>query len=173
MDAGLDSGNILMQSEVPIEAHETAGDLHDKLAQLGAKMVVEYLHNHAHIQAYPQAETGITYAHKIEKAEAKINWQEEASIIARKIRGFNPAPGCFTYLDGQLIKIWHAQSTLSNTKALPGSIISTDKQALLVACGNNTTLAIQELQEAGRTRQEVSQYLQGHPDLVGKTFLVE
>ncbi len=169
MDQGLDTGDILLQREINISPNDTSGSLHDKLANLGADLIVEYLHNYSKINKVAQSTEGITYASKIEKKEAQINWHEEASVIERKIRGFNPFPGCFTYLDQHLVKIWQARLSQESTKNIPGTIY-TNKEQMLVSCGNNSTLIIDELQDAGKSRLSAKQYLSGHPALNRKQF---
>ena len=178
MDAGMDTGAILMQQQIAIENKETAKALHDKLASFGAQMIVDYLSNYNKYTLTPQSADGISYAPKIEKSEAKINWDEDAIIIERKIRGFNPTPGCFTHLDGELIKIWQAEvvskpiSTIHCTNT-PGTIIRADNQGMIVLCGNNSVLLITELQQAGGKRQAASQYIIGHAHLVNKIFTLK
>ena len=173
MDIGLDTGDIIIQEEVEVAHTDTSGSLHDKLAVIGAELIIKYLADYINLSKTPQSEIGITYAHKIEKSEAQIDWDEEAAIIERKIRGYNPFPGCYTYLDGNLVKIW--QATLVEAKKYvvqtPGTIIRSDKDdKIIVTCGNNTALQILELQNAGKSRENVLQYLQRHSDLVGQQF---
>lgn len=176
MNSGLDTGDILLQEEVAINKNDTALDLHDKLAEIGALMIVEYLQNYKAVLPIQQSEIGVTYAHKIDKAEAKIDWNEDSIIISRKIRAFNPAPGAFCHLDGELIKIWRAEAGLALTKTsgvAPGTIMSASKNNLTIACGNNTSLVVHELQQAGKKRVTTEEFLNGHANsnLVGKTFM--
>ena len=174
MDAGMDTGAILMQQKVAIDYIDTSKTLHDKLANLGAHMIVDYLSNYTKYIPIPQCTDGVSYAPKIEKTEANINWEEEATIIERKIRGFNPAPGCFTYLDGELIKIWQAktvtQPAVKTAQSTPGTIITVDNHGIMVTCGNNSRLIITELQQSGGRRQLATQYIIGHANLVNKIF---
>lgn len=171
MDIGLDTGDILLQREILIDKNDSSGDLHDKLAILGADMIVEYLNNYQSIKPVAQGDQGVTYAHKIEKAEAKINWNESASIIERKIRGYNPAPGAFSFLDNNLFKVWRAEISSSvNKKSLPGTIIEVTKDGIVVVCGENTAITITQLQVPGKTKQSARDYILGYPDIVGKVF---
>ena len=173
MDRGLDTGPVLLQQELPIEVNDTSGTLHDKLAHLGAEMIVKYLHNYALYTPEAQSSSDVSYAHKIEKTEAEINWTDTAGIISRKIRGFNPFPGCFTHLEGKLVKIWQAVVVTTNSsysKAESGSVVRVEKNGIGVSCGDETVLLITELQPAGKNRQSAGQFAQGHPELKGKRF---
>lgn len=171
MDCGLDTGAILLQEKVIIESSDTALELHDKLAILGSRLIVEYLTHYTQIKPVLQTNDGATYAHKIEKSEAKINWQNNAYLIERQIRGFNPAPGCFSILDGVLIKIWQSSVGDATTAVECGTIIAIVKDGIIVACGEGTTLVIKQLQEAGGKRQLAKDYILGRANLVGKVFL--
>jgi methionyl-tRNA formyltransferase len=172
MDAGMDTGAILMQQQVTIDDTDTAKILHDKLANLGSHMIVNYLSNYTQYIPIPQNVDGVSYAPKIEKTETNINWDENAIIIERKIRGFNPAPGCFTYLDGELIKIWQAKTVIQPAaQSIPGTIITADNHGIMVACGDNSRLIITELQRSGGRRQSAAQYIIGHTNLVNKIFI--
>lgn len=170
MDAGLDTGAILLQRRINIEAKETSGSLHDKLANLGAEMLIEYLHNYKQLRPHPQDNNLATYASKINKAEALIDFTESATIIARKIRGFNPVPGCFTFLEHNRLIIWAAEVMPHTTTKPPGSIIESTKDKLWIACGNNSVLQVTELQLAGRKRQTAQHFIQGYPNLAGETL---
>jgi methionyl-tRNA formyltransferase len=168
MDAGLDTGSILLQQSITIDTKETAGSLHDKLADMGANMIVYYLNNYKQIIPVLQDNTKATYAHKIDKSEAQINFNENALIIERKVRGFNPHPGCFTYLDEQRLLIWEALVVEQVTKLPIGTIIDYWQDGILVACGDNSVIKITELQLAGRKRQTAKQFVSGYPNLIEK-----
>jgi methionyl-tRNA formyltransferase len=170
MDSGLDTGDILLQQEIAIFPTDTAGTLHDKLAILGSKMIIQYLNNIDDIVKTPQDSSRATYAHKIEKAEALLDWSLDATLLSQKIRGFNPHPGCFTYLDGKLIKIWLSEVTNTISNKSPGTIVKADKNGIYVSCGNSSVILLKELQDAGKSRQLASQYIQGHTALEGKVF---
>jgi methionyl-tRNA formyltransferase len=168
MDSNLDTGAILLQQTINVEPRETAGSLHDKLAHLGADMIVQYLTNHHNIKPIAQDNSLATYAHKIDKAEALINFNEDASTIERKIRGFNPTPGCFTFLDNQRLLIWNANTIEQKSNLMPGTIIGHLHDSILIAAGNQSVLAVSELQLAGRKRQNAKQFSQGYHGLSGK-----
>ncbi|EDO25830.1 predicted protein [Nematostella vectensis] len=176
MDSGMDTGDILMQQELKIESTETSGTLHDKLANLGALMIVDYLANHENYPVKKQDEVNVSYAPKIEKKEAHINWNEDSHIIERKIRGFNPVPGCFTFLDESLIKIWQADSIDNKNKDYlsigikPGTIVNITGVGLIVLCGNNSLLLITKLQVAGKKAQSAKDYVHGQSNLLHKVF---
>ena len=173
MDEGLDTGNILMQQAIPIAHDETSGSLHNKLAQLGSQMIVNYLTNYTTIVGIIQPSLNVSYAQKIDKSEAKINWQEDALIISRKIRGLNPTPGCFSTLNEHMVKIWQATVGNNVNNKNYGTILECTKDSIKVVCGNNSTLIIKEIQESGKNRLSITQYLLGHPDLIGKVFSCE
>ena len=166
MEAGLDTGPVLLSGRVPIAADETAGTLHDKLADMGARLIVETLAK-LPIDAVVQPEIGVTYAAKIEKAEAQIDWRRPAREIERQIRAFNPFPGAAGTLDGAAIKVW--RSELVAAAAPPGTVVSVERSGIVVACGDGG-LCLTELQKAGGKRLPVAQFLAGNPIVPGKTF---
>lgn len=172
MDSGLDTGAILKAQALPIAATDTTGTLHDKLAILGAQLCHEVLQSLAcgPIQATIQPEQGVTYAAKIDKAEAPINWQESATTIARKIRAFNPTPGASAILHQQAYKFWSATDIPGDTSALsPGTITALSPQALDIATGSGL-LRVTELQRAGSKRMPLADLLRGHPVQAGDSF---
>ena len=166
MEAGLDTGPVLLSGRVPIAADETAGTLHDKLADMGARLIVETLAK-LPIDAVVQPEIGVTYAAKIDKAEAQIDWRRPAREIERQIRAFNPFPGAAGTLDGAAIKVW--RSELVAAAAPPGTVVSVERSGIVVACGDGG-LCLTELQKAGGKRLPVAQFLAGNPIAPGKTF---
>ncbi len=166
MEAGLDTGPVLLSGHVPIAADETAGTLHDKLADMGARLIVETLAK-LPIDAVAQPQIGVTYAAKIEKAEAQIDWRRPAREIERQIRAFNPFPGAAGTLDGTAIKVW--RSELVAAAAPPGTVVSVERSGIVVACGDGG-LCLTELQKAGGKRLPVAQFLAGNPIAPGKTF---
>ena len=166
MEAGLDTGPVLLSGHVSIAADETAGTLHDKLADMGARLIVETLAK-LPIDAVVQPEIGVTYAAKIEKAEAQIDWRRPAREIERQIRAFNPFPGAAGTLDGAAIKVW--RSELVAAAAPPGTVVSVERSGIVVACGDGG-LCLTELQKAGGKRLPVAQFLAGNPIAPGKTF---
>ncbi|HSQ02661.1 MAG TPA: methionyl-tRNA formyltransferase [Burkholderiales bacterium] len=157
MDAGLDTGCILLQQAVSIEREDTAGSLHEKLARLGGELIVKALASE--LVPVPQDGTLATYAAKIQKAETHIDWRREATAIERQVRAFNPTPGAFTEWRGTTLKIWSA-TALPGSSGAPGSVCETGAAGLVVA-GGNGALRITELQRAGGTRLAAAAFLAG------------
>lgn len=166
MEAGLDTGPVLLRGTFPIETKDTTASLYDRLAALGARLVVEVL-GRLPLVAEAQPLEGVTYAHKIEKAEALIDWQRSAAELDRHIRAFNPFPGAQALFKGQTIKLWQARLVAGSGKN--GQILAVDRKQIVVACGEGA-LAIQELQKAGGKRLPVQQFLAGNPLQVGDCF---
>jgi methionyl-tRNA formyltransferase len=166
MDQGLDTGDILLQQALPIGADATAGELHARLAVLGARMVVDVLESSPVPARQNNAQA--SYAAKISKAEAVIDWNEDAVVVQRKIRAFNPFPGAVSVLAGERIKLWRAQlATLAG--AAPGVACRSPAGQLLIACGSGA-LSILELQRAGGKRMAAAQFLTGFPLAAGARF---
>lgn len=166
MEAGLDTGPVLLRGAFPIEATDTTASLHDRLAGLGARLCVEVLGKLPQ-PAEAQPAEGVTYAHKIEKAEAVIDWTKPAIELDRHIRAFNPFPGAQALFGGQTVKLWQA-SPVAGSGPL-GSVLAVDKKQVVIACGAGA-LAVSELQKAGGKRLPVQQFLAGHPLKVGDRF---
>ena len=166
MEAGLDTGPVLHGARLPIAVDETAGTLHDNLAGLGARLIVETLAK-LPCAATPQPEEGVTYAAKIEKAEALLDWRLPAVQLERRIRAFNPFPGASAILDGLAVKVWRA--ALAEAAAPPGTVISAGRDGIVVACGEGG-LCLTELQKAGGKRLPVAQFLSGNPLNPGAVF---
>lgn len=166
MAAGLDTGPVLLRGRFPIATEDTSASLHDRLAALGAKLVVEALGN-LPLPAEPQPAEGVTYAHKIEKAEAVIDWQKSAAELDRHLRAFNPFPGAQAVFAGQTVKLWRATPVAGSGEI--GQILAVDRSSIVVACGDGA-LAISELQKAGGKRLPVQQFLAGHPLKLGDRF---
>ena len=166
MDEGLDTGDILLQKTMSIGADDTAGDVHERLAVLGARMVNEVLDMRP--APVKQDSSQASYAAKISKQEAVIDWHEEALIVQRKIRAFNPFPGAASMLAGERIKIWRAQLAIP-TGAAPGMVCASPAGQLLIACGSGA-LSILELQRAGGKRMAAALFLAGFPIPAGARF---
>ncbi len=163
MDEGLDTGPVIARHPVPIDARETAGSLHDKLAVLGARAVVDVLlelQRGGRLDAAPQPDSGATYAAKIDRDEAKIDWRAGAQAIDRAVRAFDPAPGAQTSLGNEPLKIWKARS-LSGRFGAPGTVVRADAAGIIVACGEGA-LMVTELQRAGGRRMSAAAFLAGH-----------
>lgn len=159
MDAGLDTGDMLLAEALPITAADTAATLHDKLAEQGARLIVDALARLAAGTLRPQRqpEAGVTYAHKIEKSEAAIDWQLPAAVIERRLRAFDPFPGCTAMLAGEAVKIWRGEAVSTAAGAAPGQPVGGDP--LLVACGEGA-LRITELQRPGGRRIGAREFAQ-------------
>lgn len=160
MDAGLDTGAMLTISQCAINKDETSHSLYDKLAALGSEALIATLGKLKAGTAVGMAQNNqlASYAHKITKAEAQINWTDSAIAIERIIRAFNPAPAAFSFLGNERLKIWSAAAATSHKKATPGEIISASSEGLLVKCGEGCIL-LKELQLAGKSRLPVSEIL--------------
>ena len=166
MDAGLDTGDMCVIERLPIAADDTTASLHDKLAELGGRLIVEALELAAcgGLNRMPQPVEGVTYAHKIEKAESLIDWSESAEVIARRLRAFNPFPGGATSLGSEAIKVWGAVAEEGSGAA--GTVLSADAQGVRVACGSGV-LNMQLLQRAGGKRLAAGDFLHGFDLPVG------
>jgi methionyl-tRNA formyltransferase len=166
MDAGLDTGDMLLVEAIDIRPDDTTAILHDRLATLGGRLVVEALELAVcgGLHRTPQPAEGVTYAHKIEKAEGLIDWTQPATIIERRIRAFDPFPGANTTLGGEAVKVWRA--VVAEGRGKPGEVIESADDALTVACGEDA-LRLIELQRPGGKRVPARQLMQAHPDLKG------
>ncbi len=169
MDAGLDTGAMLLTGEVVIAPTDTTATLHDRLALLGGTMIVEALAAAGQLTATPQPSAGVTYAHKIEKAEALIDWTQDAAQIERRLRAFDPFPGGLAMLDGEAIKCWRAEVVEGECLGTPGEVLSSDSAGLVVACGTQA-LRLTELQRAGAKRVSAAAFLQARAISVGSRF---
>jgi methionyl-tRNA formyltransferase len=167
MDQGLDTGPVLTAESMPIEDDDTSASLHDKLAELGAGLILTVLAQleRGQLRAQPQAAAGATHAAKITKAEAGIDWSEAAPVIERKVRAYNPLPGASTILKGAGLKIWRACVTRAG--GAPGTILEAGAKGIVVACGTNA-LCVLELQRAGGKRLPAAQFLAGFPVACGE-----
>ncbi|MEM8654550.1 MAG: methionyl-tRNA formyltransferase [Pseudomonadota bacterium] len=157
MEAGLDTGPVLMRERAPIGDTDTTADLHDRLAAMGADLITQTLAHLPTLAATPQPDTGVTYAHKIDKAEAAIDWTQPASDIDRQIRGLSPFPGAWFDHDGTRIKV--LGSTLAQGTGTPGTILD---DTLTLACGTGA-VRLTRLQRAGKGAQDADVFLRGLP----------
>ena len=172
MDAGLDTGAMVSRRVIPIQHDDSASSLHDRLSALGAEMIVEVLGSlkTARPQSTPQPEEGITYAHKIEKLEAALDWRRSSAELDRQVRAFNPFPGAFAPLGESTVKVWRAHP--AGGQGVPGTILSADENGVAVACGDGA-LVVTELQRAGAKRLGARDFLRGHPLVAGDRFAVQ
>ena len=166
MDEGLDTGDMLLVQALPIAATDTTASLHDRLAALGAQLLVQALQHRQSLVRTPQPEAGVNYAHKIDKAEAALDWALPATALARRVRAFDPFPGCTFGLTGETVKLWQAEPVAG--AGAPGTVLVADAHSghLQVACGEGA-LALQVLQRTGGRRVAAADFLRGHTVAVG------
>jgi methionyl-tRNA formyltransferase len=164
MDAGLDTGDMLLVREVPIGETQTAGELHDVLADTGAAAIVQALQalGSTGLDAVPQPEDGVTYAAKLDKAEAALDFSLSADVLARRVRAFNPVPGATLRLPGvdDPVKVWRAEALPGATAAAPGTVLRATPQGIDVAAAEGI-LRLLELQKAGGKRQPADIFVRG------------
>ncbi|HEY4664566.1 MAG TPA: methionyl-tRNA formyltransferase [Comamonas sp.] len=162
MDIGLDTGDMCLVERLPISSTDTTGSLHDKLADLGGRLIVEALEMSAcgGLTRTPQPAEGVTYAHKIEKAESWMDWTLSAVELDRRLRAFNPFPGGATQLGHEVIKLWAAAPEAYAGAAQPGTVLSAGADGVVVACGNGA-LRLKQLQRAGGKRLAAADFLRG------------
>ena len=161
MDAGLDTGAVVSTHRYPIKNTDTANEVHNALMQLGAQAIVadlQQLQQTGRLNATPQPQTGITYAQKLTKEEAKIDWHQPAPVIEHKIRAFNPVPGAWVEYQDRPLKIWQAEAVEQSGRA--GEVLAISSDGLIVACGEGA-LNITELQPAGSKRMPVAAFAAG------------
>jgi methionyl-tRNA formyltransferase len=173
MDVGLDTGDILTQEKTRIEPSDNSQTLHDRLAEIGARLLVRTIPAYVSgaIQPRPQPAEGMTYAGKIKKQDGEIHWDRPARVIWNRVRAMIPWPGAFTHLPASpqphLLKIWNAE--LAEGSGAPGSVLQVDKNGIVVACGEEA-LRILSLQREGGRRLIVAEFLAGHPLSIGQKF---
>jgi len=170
MDEGLDTGDMLLRRVCPIEADDTAATLHDRLAGLGAGSLLEALHllRDGRLTPVRQDNAAATYAAKLLKSEAQIDWRQKACQIERAVRAFNPFPVCHASLNGVVIKIWQA-ALQEGAQGEAGEVLAADKHGITVACGKDT-LRLDVLQRPGGKAQPAAQFLQAMPVKPGERF---
>lgn len=156
MDAGLDTGAMLLRESIAIGAHDTTADVHDRLAALGAKLIVDALAQKP--RAVPQPADGATYAKKISKDEARLDWSQPADVLARAVRAFNPAPVAWTELNGERVRIYSAKAAAGSGE--PGTIAAVNDHGIVVNCGTGS-LQIDRLQRAGGKVLDARDVLRG------------
>ena len=168
MEEGLDTGPMLTMERVAIEEDDTTASLHDKLAALGGRMIVEALRKMqaGSLQAAPQPEEGVTYAAKIGKEEAKLDFSLPAEVLARKVRAFNLFPGANGVVDGVTVKFWSAQP--ADGSGEPGQVLRADAEGVVIACGEGA-LRVLELQKPGGKRLGAAEFVKSFA-LAGLTF---
>ncbi|HEY3598790.1 MAG TPA: methionyl-tRNA formyltransferase [Paraburkholderia sp.] len=172
MDAGLDTGAMISEVRTPIHDHDTTATLHDRLAHAGAQLIVDALtklERDRMLLSTPQPADGTTYAEKIGKQEAALDWRRPAVDLARQIRAFDPFPGGAAQLDGTLLKIWSADAVNSAHAAQPGTIAEVSPDGVVVVCGDGA-LRITQLQKPGGKRLPVREFLTGITLAAGQRF---
>jgi methionyl-tRNA formyltransferase len=159
MDAGLDTGAMLLRESIAIRPDDSTATLHDRLAPLGASLVVRALElaSRGELVARPQPEAGVTWANKVEKSEAPIDWRDPAVVIERRIRAFDPFPGASCAIGGEVVKCWRAR--VEDGAGDPGTVLGADDAGIVVACGE-AALRLIELQRPGGKRISARQWLQ-------------
>jgi methionyl-tRNA formyltransferase len=171
MDVGLDTGDMLLKKSCALEEKENAATLHDKLAALGADAIVEALDlvQQGKLNATPQDNQLATYAAKLSKEEAQLDWTREAPEIERAIRGYNPFPGASSFINETQIRIWQA-SLRAGMSGNPGEILAVEKNALVVGCGSGA-LSLEVMQRPNAKALPAAQFLQGFHIKAGDRFI--
>ena len=167
MDIGLDTGGVVSEHRYAIQPTDTANEVHNALMNLGAEAIVadlQQLKAEGRLKSIKQPEEGVTYAQKLSKEEARIDWNESAAVIERKIRAFNPVPAAWIEYQGKPMKIWRAEAVAQQGRA--GEVLSCSADGLVVACGENA-LKITELQPSGSKRMPIAAFAAGHKIEVG------
>ena len=170
MDAGLDTGDMLLRESLAIGDDSTAR-LHDRLATMGGRLVVDAL-RHAEagtLRPEPQPAEGVTYAHKVEKSEAQVDWTQDAGAIVRRIRAFDPFPGAASLLDGEAVKLWSASTGTVAPSEAPGTVLSVGPAGIAVAA-KDSLVTLTELQRAGGKRLPAAEFLRGFDVKAGQVF---
>lgn len=171
MEEGLDTGPMLARATTPIRDTDTGASLHDRLSEMGARMLVDALAQleQGTLTAQPQDDTQACYAPKLRKDEARLDWKNSATVLARRIRAFNPWPVAQTTLNGQTLRVWMAHSESGNAAAEPGTILSADDNGVRVACSEGV-LCMTRLQAEGGKPLDARSFLNGRPLNPGMRF---
>ena len=167
MEAGLDTGPVLMRQATPIGADETTGELHDRLSAMGAALITEALSRLDDLDVEAQPEQGVTYAAKIDKAEARVDWSKGAVEVDRTIRGLSPFPGAWCEVEGVRIKL--LASTIAEGVGAPGEVLEAGPSGVIVACGQGAVRLLR-LQRSGRAAQDAGEFLRGMAVARGSFF---
>ncbi|HTY04269.1 MAG TPA: methionyl-tRNA formyltransferase [Rhodocyclaceae bacterium] len=167
MEAGLDTGPMLLGESLPIAEDDSTATLHDKLAVLGGRLIVRALQNIGTLVPTPQPAEGVTYANKIDKSEAPLDFRRPAAELARRIRAFDPFPGATAAVGETTVKVWHARAEAGSGQ--PGTVLASNAAGIVVACGEGA-LRLTELQKPGGRRVPVSDFLHGFMLAAGARF---
>lgn len=163
MDVGLDTGDMLHKTHLPITPDETGGSLHDKLWQAGCPALITTLDQMSEGKHTPESQDDnlATYAHKLSKQEAQMNWARSAQQLALQVRAFNPFPVCFSELNGERLRVWQAEAVKLDHQAVPGSLLAHPEYPLLVACAEDA-LALTQVQLAGKKTMSAGDLMLGY-----------
>jgi len=174
MDKGLDTGDILMQRETDILPEENAGELHDRLAALGAETLIETIKKWKKKAIIPvkQEKSKSTLAPPLKKYEGRIDWAKSAEIIHNQVRGMNPRPGAYTFFEGKGLKIFRTAQLIKDSHEKPGTVLKTTDEGILVSAGENCLL-LKEIQLEGRKRMSAALFLRGNPVPLGNRLDLE
>ncbi len=167
MEAGLDTGPVLLERRTPITRDDTGGSLHDRLAALGAEALAEGLRRvqaGETLVAIPQADAGVVYAHKLDKAESALDFTRSAIELERQVRAFDPWPGSDAEIAGERLRVWGALALDLSHAATPGSVVGAGREGIDIACGEGV-LRVVSLQRAGGRRISAADYLNARPEL--------
>jgi methionyl-tRNA formyltransferase len=169
MEAGLDTGPVFASVETPIDDDDTAGSVHDRLCTMGGELLVSSIDDilAGRIVAVPQDNSAATYAGKIQRDDAAIEWKKDAHEIHRQVRAYNPVPGAYFELAGESIKCWQA-AVIEGTDGEAGTVLQADKEGIVIACGSGA-LSLVELQRPGRNRVSGAEFA-AQEKLAGKRF---
>lgn len=159
MEAGLDTGPVLLRQATPISQTDTTLDLHDRLSEMGAQMIVTAVAHYSDLTPEVQPDEGVTYAHKIDKAEARVDWTQPAEVVARQIRGLSPFPGAWCEMGSERLKLLRATALADASDASPGTLLLQD-EGLAVACGNGR-VALTVVQREGKRALPTAEALRG------------
>lgn len=171
MDNGLDTGDILMQRKIDILPEENAGSLHDRLVQLGAETMIETIGKWKKGELTPQKqdESRASYAPSLKKEDGLIDWGKPAEMIHNQVRGMNPWPGAYTYLEGKNLRVFQVKAIMKESHKDPGTVLKISDEGILVSTGDNRLL-LTEIQLENHKRMPADQFLRGHPIPVGTQF---
>ena len=170
MDAGLDTGDMLLAESLPI-AEDSTAQLHDRLAALGGRLIVHALEQaeSGTLRPEPQPDEGVNYAHKVEKHEAQVDWAQDAATIVRRIRAFDPFPGASSVLDGETVKLWSARVQAGAAADAPGTVLAAGAPGIAVAA-RDAVVVVTELQRPGGKRLAAADFLRGFDIKPGQVF---